>query len=235
MKFQQLMAGNASVRPPTCLGTPALPVRHAMTRHFTLLTGLLLTLVTLAAAPAARAADPLLSGYAGPGSGEQVVLGGGTVGGGKGGSGGSGGTGASKPTGAAADQSLRATSQAAATSTSTSLSAATSSTSNTQTLTRKPQRKKSSSSSSSSKQKMSGSSSTSSAGSSATTAAAPSGAPKVVAYPTRAGEVGGVPLTLGEGLLAVAVIALLTLLGLGLRRLSGGSDNGSPMPQVPVR
>src|SRR3954466_12220381 len=99
MKFEQRMAGNAKRLQTTCLGTSAMPRRHLMIHR----SPLLLALLALLALPIpARAADPLLSGYAGPGSGEQVVLGGETVGGG-------GGGGTSGGAGATADQGLRAT------------------------------------------------------------------------------------------------------------------------------
>jgi hypothetical protein len=150
---------------------------------------LLLAVLALLALPMpARAADPLLSGYAGPGSGEQVVLGGQTVGGGGGGAGGRPANTTDKPEG------------------------------------KKP-------SSSSSKHEVT-------SGSSASSAAAPAqpaGAPPAVAYPTRAGEVGGLPFSLGEALLAVAALALLVLTGLGLRRLTDRPQDPPSMPQVPVR
>jgi hypothetical protein len=176
---------------------------------------LLLALVTVLALPAgARASDPLLSGYAGPGGGEQVVLGGTTVGSDKTPpSGGSGATSSAGGTNATAEQSLKAAPT-------TSASGAASSSN----LSRKPQRKKSSSSAS--KQKADDTSSTS-ATTTAPTAAIPSGAPVVVAYPTRAGEVGGLPVSAVGVLLGVLGLAALVLAGLGLRRLSSASD-----PQV---
>ena len=73
------MARNAHTPRTTCLGTSAAARRVLVPRRLPVL----LALVAVAAAPVpARAADPLLSGYAGPGSGEQVILGGQTVGGG---------------------------------------------------------------------------------------------------------------------------------------------------------
>jgi hypothetical protein len=63
-----------------------------------------LALVFLAASPAG-AEDPLLSGYAGPGGGDQAVLGSQLIGGGGGKSGGSGGSGSGK---AATTRSLQA-------------------------------------------------------------------------------------------------------------------------------
>jgi hypothetical protein len=58
-----------------------------MKRHASL-TAVLLSVLVLPGAALAAGDDPLLSGYGGPGSGDQAVLGGGVVGGG--GSGGSG-------------------------------------------------------------------------------------------------------------------------------------------------
>jgi cobalamin biosynthesis Mg chelatase CobN len=175
---------------------------------------LLLALVTVLALPAgAHASDPLLSGYAGPGGGEQVVLGGTTVGSDKTPPSGGSGTTSAAATGATAQQSLKAAP------TSTASGAASSSN-----LSRKPQRKKSSSSAS--KQKADDTSSTS-ATTTAPTAAIPSGAPVVVTYPTRAGEVGGLPVSAVGVLLGVLGLAALVLAGLGLRRLSSASD-----PQV---
>src|SRR4051794_38385267 len=59
------------------------------------LTAVLLTVLALPIAAHAAGDDPLLSGYGGPGSGDQAVLGGGTIGaGGKGGGSGSSGGGA---------------------------------------------------------------------------------------------------------------------------------------------
>src|SRR4051794_839801 len=100
MKFQQRRAGNAKRRSSTHPGASARLICHTMSHRIPLLTTLLLIALP---AGAAHAGDPLLSGYAGPGSGEQVILGGATVGG-KGG-GGSGGTGGAAAT---ARQSLRA-------------------------------------------------------------------------------------------------------------------------------
>src|SRR3954465_2067117 len=59
------------------------------------LTAVLLSVLALPIAARAAGDDPLLSGYGGPGSGDQAVLGGGTIGaGGKGGGSGSSGGGA---------------------------------------------------------------------------------------------------------------------------------------------
>lgn len=165
----------------------------------------LIALLMLLLLPAAgRASDPLLSGYAGPGAGEQVVLGGATVGGG-------GGSGTPSGRGAA-DESLRAATSGSAPSASGG-------------LTSTPQKRKSPSSSASHPTTMSH-------GATASTTTAPAGAPHVVAYPTRAGAVSELPISAGGVLALVAAVALLVLLGLGLRRLSAGSEDAPRHPQV---
>ncbi|MCW2985496.1 MAG: hypothetical protein JWR63_3066, partial [Conexibacter sp.] len=78
---------------------------------------------------------------------------------------------------------------------------------------------------------------TTDAGSSTTAASATAattlpGAPAVVAYPTRAGEVGGLPLSAAGVLLGVLGIAALVLAGLGLRRLAPGPGEPPHPPQV---
>lgn len=160
-------------------------------------------------AASAHASDPLLSGYAGPGGGEQVVLGGATVG---------------KATGSTstpdpADQDLKADAAPSATESEGANS----------TLTPKPQRQKSSSSTSKDK----GDDDSHSATNGGTTTAPLPGAPAVVAYPTRADDVDGLPVAAPGLLLIVLGVAAATLVGLGLRRLSG-SDRASD-PQVSVR
>jgi hypothetical protein len=218
MTFEELLAGNAHGCNATRLGTSAALYQRSMPLRSLLVLALLL-LVALPI-PTARAADPLLSGYAGPGSGEQVVLGGGTVGGGDG-SGGSGATAARRSLSAAASSSS---------STSSSLSSG-----QTGSVTRKPRSKRSSSASRHQTSSGSSTSAASATTSQPATSPRPAGAPRVVAYPTRAGAVGSFPLSLAGALLAVVGIALLVLAGLGLRRLASGHHDGSPMPQVPVR
>jgi hypothetical protein len=171
----------------------------------------LIALLILLAFPAAgHASNPLLSGYGGPGGGEQVMLGGGAVGGGGGTSGGSG------EAAAAGDESLRATSGRGA------VSAAAPSASST--LTAAPQkRKRPSSSAAHAKTTPSGST---------TTATTSAGVPQAVAYPTRAGEVSGLPISAGGILALVAAVALFVLAALGLRRLSVGSEDAPRRPQV---
>jgi hypothetical protein len=220
MKFEQRMARNAQRSLTTRLGTSLVGLRRPASARVPLLVALL---AVVAVPTPARAADPLLSGYAGPGSGEQVLLGGGEVGGGGGGD-------SSGGAGATADQSLQAA--APGTSSATTGPGTTTDTPST------PKRKNSSSGTSSpaSKQKHGGSSTSSgSTSSSSTTAAQPAGAPRVVAYPSRAGEVGGLPFSFGQGVLAILGLALLVLAGVGLRRLRGGPDEPPSTPQVSVR
>jgi len=54
----------------------------------------------------------------------------------------------------------------------------------------------------------------------------------VVAYPTRAGDAGGLPLSLGQVLLGVLGLGVLALAAVGLRRLGGGYDEPPPPAQV---
>jgi hypothetical protein len=178
--------------------------------------------LALLAAPA-HGADPLLSGYGGPGSGEQALLGGGTVGGG-------GGPSGSAASPSAAGQSLRAATPATAATGTSNASSDTAAT-----VTRKPSRKKSPSSSS--EQAMKGS--TTSTGSTSTAPSSSSatspGAPRVVAYPTRAGDAGALPLSFAQALLVVLGAGVLALAILGLRRLAGGAEDPPSSPQASVR
>lgn len=176
----------------------------------------LIALLILLLLPAAgHAADPLLSGYAGPGGGEQVVLGGGTVGGGGGTSG--GGRAAAAP----ADESLRAPAPSNAVAPGAPSK-----------LTEKPQKRKSPPSAASQPKKMPSSTTTSTSKTTTPAKTAPAGAPQAVAYPTRAGAVSGLPISAGGILVLVAAIALFALAALGLRRLSVGSEDAPRRPQV---
>jgi hypothetical protein len=171
----------------------------------------LIALLILLLFPAAgHAADPLLSGYAGPGGGEQVVLGGGTVGGGGGTSGGS------RAAATTADESLRAPASSSAVAPGTPSK-----------LTEKPQKRKTPLSAASQPKTM-----PSSATTATTNKTAPAGAPQTVAYPTRAGAVSGLPISAGGVLALAAAIALFVLAALGLRRLSVGSEDAPRGPQV---
>lgn len=200
MKFVQRSAGNAQRWQTLRLGVASLTI-----------------VLALPFASAAQASDPLLSGYAGPGGGEQVVLGSTTV----------KSTKSASSSGASQDPAT-APLKAEATPAATSSTGAGNAGSATSTLTRKPQRKKSSSSTS--KDMGNGhdtTTTTATSGSSTTTATLP-GAPEVVAYPTRAGEVGGLPVSAAGMLLIVLGVAAATLLGLGLRRISGSDDPSDP-------
>jgi hypothetical protein len=222
MKFEQPKAGNAEGRHASRLGIAAvLHSAHMAPRSRIRIVLVALCALALFAAPA-RASDPLLSGYGGPGSGEQTLLGGGTVGGS-----GSSGSGSG---GAGAQQSLRATTPAP---TASATGAASSDTGTTPT--RKPSRKGSSSPSSGQAMNGSKTSSGSSSTASGSSPATRPGAPRAVAYPTRAGEVGGLPLSLGQALLVVLGVAALILAVLGLRRLTGGPGDPPPMTQASAR
>lgn len=166
-----------------------------------------LTLALALPVASAHASDPLLSGYAGPGGGEQVVLGGTTV----------------DTTKSSSSQDADLAADAGPTSSAAESGGANS------TLTRKPQHQKSSSSSS----KDEGDDDSRSATNGGTTTATPAGAPEVVAYPTRAGDVGDLPVSAPGMLLIVLGVAAATLVGLGLRRLSG--FDRAPDPQVSDR
>jgi hypothetical protein len=225
MKFAQRQVGTAQGWWNVCLGKAPSPSRVSMPRRATPLIAVLAVLLIPAGA---HASDPLLSGYAGPGAGEQVVLGGATAGGKGGGSdtpsGGAGAasSGASAATRPAQDQSLRAPA------TVTPAPSAAESQGATPALTRKPQRRKPSSSSS----KHQADAGTS-ANTTTTTAATLPGAPEVVAYPTHAGAVSGLPLSAGGVLLVVLGLAGLILVVLGLRRLVAPAEYPPSPPQVP--
>jgi hypothetical protein len=172
---------------------------------------LIALLILLALPAAAHATDPLLSGYGGPGGGEQVVLGGGPVGGGGAGSGGA----RAAATGA---ESLRASSDGRGPGSALAPGAPAK-------LTDKPQKRKSPSSAASQQKTMPNGTTTS-------TKTVPIGAPQAVAYPTRAGAVSGLPISAGGVLGLVAAIALFVLAALGLRHLSVGSEDAPRRPQV---
>src|SRR3954463_16734293 len=90
MKFEHRLAGNANTWRHQYLGRT--PTSSSMVRAL-----ILATFAFLLLAPSSQAADPLLSGYGGPGGGEQVVLGSTLVRAGRGG-------GASAPRGGAASR-----------------------------------------------------------------------------------------------------------------------------------
>jgi hypothetical protein len=232
MKFAQRSAGNAHRSCPSRTGvTP-----RSMTFSARSPRALLLLVAVLVAAifPTAAFAggSPILSGYAGPGSGEQAVLGGVVVGGGGSGSGGSGSGGG--------DKSLAVTNTSAAAPSSGSTGAAGRSSSGSgDTLAPAPHRKKSSSTSSSSTSTKSTGSSTSTssqASSASASVTARPGAPAVVAYRDTSGEVGSFPLTAGGVLLAAFGLIAIVLAVLGLRMLMGPHrEDPPPISQVAVR
>jgi hypothetical protein len=218
MKFVQESAGNAQTTSSLCLDAAMSSIRRLMLSR-SLASIAALTCVLMVPAASAHASDPLLSGYGGPGAGEQVVLGGKIK--------------SSKSSSAPGQDpeaaSLKVDTGAAATS-GTSEPTATSGASG-PSLTHKPQRKKSSSSSSKDSGDDRDRDEGAAKGGTTTTTTLP-GAPEVVAYPTRADDAGG-PIS-GPGVLLIVLgVAAATLVGLGLRRLSG-FDRGSD-PQVPGR
>lgn len=208
MTFQQHAARNAQEQPRLSSGNPpTLKCPRPLPR-----IALLTSLILLALPAASFASDPLLSGYGGPGSSEQVVLGGSSVGG-------------APPTSPSASGAAGAPPSLKATTGATPPPAGGPATAGT--LTRKPQRAPASPSSKH----------TTSAGSpsnSASTTSAAIGAPAVVAYPTRAGAVGSLPISAAGILLLVLAGGALALTGLGLRRLTSRSGR-RPDPQVSVR
>jgi hypothetical protein len=211
MMFVQGSAGNAQRRSPLRLGAAASPTSRSMPSR-SLATIVALTLALALPVASAHASDPLLSGYGGPGGGEQVVLGGNTV---------------KPPKSSSSAQDPATASLKAGTGSETSSPASGTSASGgsgaSSGLTRKPQRKKSSSSSSKDR------GDDGDQGTTTTTATLP-GAPEVVAYPTRTGDVGGLPVSAPGVLLVVLGVVAAMLVGLGLRRLCG-FDRGSD-PQV---
>jgi hypothetical protein len=223
MKFVQLKAGNAQRTRLSRLGAGVSSFPQTMSHR--LATILALSCALALPAASAQAADPLLSGYAGPGGGEQVVLGSTTLKTTNKASSASTSSGSSSSSQSGADASLKAP-----TSSSTTASKGSSGESNgaSSTLTRKPQRKKSSSSSSKDAGDDAKTTTTGSAGTTTTATTTLAGAPEVVAYPTRAGEVSGLPISAAGILLIVIGVAAATLLGLGLRRFSGSDDRQDP-------
>jgi hypothetical protein len=165
---------------------------------------LLLCLLPFALPAGAWAANPLLSGYSGPGGGEQAVLGSKLLPPGGGSGGGSGGSGTAAPaTGVAG---LRAAATATATATGTTSAAAA--------------RPGSASKRERHRAKHAAGSHERAAGTTGSgQAAVRSAAPKVTPYPARATGAGGL-LSGGDILLIALGAGALVLLALGLRRLS---------------
>jgi hypothetical protein len=209
MMLQQLLAGNADVPGGVAY---ARPHHRFMLRAFTLT----LTFALLALPGSAGASDPLLSGYGGPGGGEQSVLGAETLGGG--GSGGDGGSGSSGA--APVDESLRAAAAPAATPQGTATAAVPK-------LSKKPRR--------SGTEHRAGATSGSAKGA-GTTTAAQAAAPALVSYPSRSTDGGGSPLSGGAVAALLLGLVALVLLGLGLRRLSpaGPQSGDHRTSQVPT-
>jgi hypothetical protein len=209
MKFEDHWAGNAAVRVDAFLGKGAALLTMARIPALTLCLVLLL-------APGRAAADPLLSGYAGPGGGEQVVLGS-TLTGGSGGSGGSSGGGS---------DSLRAASAPVASPAPAATTPAAPSRSTGHS--RKPGAKRARGSAGRHPK-----SSTPAAKS--TPAPAATGAPPVRAYPSRAADAGGLPLSAGDVLVALVALIGLILVGTALRLRSDAGQDDSATAQATAR
>jgi hypothetical protein len=187
----------------------------SMVRAFTL------PLVTvLLLAPSSALADPLLSGYGGPGGGEQVVLGATFSGGSGGGSGGSSGSGSTDsiraapaptaPGGAASSPAAQAPSSAARTGKRSGAKRSGSAHRRTRPATSAPAAERA-------------------------PAAVATGAPPVRAYPSRASDAGGLPLSGGDVLIAALALFALILVGSGLRRLSGTVNDDPATAQAAPR
>jgi hypothetical protein len=177
----------------------------------------LLILGALLLLPAgSRAADPLLSGYAGPGGGEQVVLGGALIdppsGGGSGRTPGSAGLRATPAPAPSASSSPSGSSSSAGAGSARGTSA----------------RPRSGAHAKGSRraQPAAGGSGVATAG------AATAGAPPVRAYPAEPSGAGGLPLPGAALIAALAALVALVLLGLGLRRLTGARFAEPGTPQV---
>lgn len=175
----------------------------SMVRAFTLT---FLSLLLLA--PSGAFADPLLSGYGGPGGGEQVVLGSSLVGR----SGGSSGSGTG--------DSIRATPAPAAAASGTAPAPAA-------TGRHKPTKR------SGTGHPKRPAASPPAAGAAPATVA--TGAPPVRAYPSRASEVGGLPLSAGDLLICLLALVALFFGGAALRRLSGTVQDDPATAQATAR
>jgi len=166
---------------------------------------LLIALLALLAMPAtALGASPLLSGYGGPGAGEQVVLGSTYVSPPPGGSGG----------GAVATQSLQARS-GAATATGGGRDSA--------------QDPPSSTGARHHRTGSGGSKDAPATTVTPTASSAPAGAPPVRTYPSRDADAGGLPLSAGGLAIVLIGLAALVVLAIGLRRVApedGPSSQG---------
>src|SRR3954453_23598871 len=219
MKFEHRLAGNANTWRHQYLGRT--PTSSSMVRAF-----ILSTFVILLLAPSSQAADPLLSGYGGPGGGEQVVLGSTLVGAGKGG-GGSGSSGGSA--------SLRASAAPVAATPAQGSTASTAPAS--PNVTRKPAGR--SPAHRAARHAKPGAThpaakSPSSTPRTTATAAAP-GAPPVRVYPSRASDAGGLPLSTTDVLLGLLALVALVLVGAGLRQVGDPGADTRATPQAMLR
>ena len=182
-------------------------------------------LAVLLLAPSGASADPLLSGYGGPGGGEQVVLGSSLIGGSGGGSGGSGGSSASGST-----DSLRAVPAPAAQAQAPAASGSSSGTAPRRSGTGRRSGAKRSGSATRPKRPA-----TSAPAATHVPTALATGAPPVRAYPSRASAAGGLPLSPTDLLICALALVALSLVGSGLRRLSNTLHDDSASAQATAR
>lgn len=172
----------------------------ASTRMRTFIS-IITALAALAVPAVSSASDPILSGYGGPGNAEQAVLGAQLADPPSSGPG-SGGAGAT------ADDSLRASSSTSASSSSSS--------------------RRGSSGTTTTKRSSSSSTSSSATSSQSSPGSGPAATPATVAYPTREGGTGGLPLDGPDLGLALLAFVALVLGGLGLRRLAAATASDGP-------
>jgi hypothetical protein len=188
MKFEHQLAGNAVEQARNFLGRK--PFTSAMVRA---ITSTVLTVLLLPAG--AHAADPLLSGYGGPGGGEQVVLGSKLIDPPKGGGGASGRLRATAPPVAA---------QPAPATRTTPRPSGNSGTSRGTKHARAHQ----------------GSGSNRKTAAPKAAPAATPGAPPVRAYPSRASDIGGLPLSGGDVLLGLIALFVVGVVSVALRQVA---------------
>jgi hypothetical protein len=178
--------------------------------------------VALLAWPAtSQASDPLLSGYGGPGNGEQALLGGELVD--DGGSGGS--TAASAPARSAAQTSLAAPTPAAATGPSTAASPSPSIPA-ARPKAKRPRR-------ATTLAPVTPTPTAPAAPGAATATAATPGAPAVIPYADAGADSSALPLSTADVVVALLFVVALALVALGLRSVAGGVERADPSLKRP--
>jgi hypothetical protein len=184
------------------------------------------TFVTLLLGSVAHANDPLLSGYGGPGNGEQALLGSQLVNGRSGGGGGPSGGATSGHT------SLRATAPKAATPQQPAQASAPAAKATPTLSTRPAQHPRHKHHVTATKARHHTAAASPSHPAAAPPAVTNSALPTPVAYPTRASSASALPLSLGDLLVAALALAALALLAVGLRRIAGGGPPNSGKAQA---